>query len=77
VLWDQARAQDQRTYRRVLEQAADMWLEFEHWTLAVSPRTQGVSQYGERPLETLVASAPETARDGRRCTRTRSRAPSA
>jgi PucR C-terminal helix-turn-helix domain/GGDEF-like domain len=40
VLWDQARtlarAQDQRTYRRVLEQAADMWLEFEHWTSAVA-----------------------------------------
>jgi sugar diacid utilization regulator len=27
------------------------------------PRTHGVSQYGDRPLETLVASAPETSRD--------------
>jgi hypothetical protein len=40
VLWDQARAlaraQDQRTYWCVLERAADVWLEFEHWTSAVS-----------------------------------------
>lgn len=39
-LWDQARvlarSQDGRAYRLLLERAAEMWLEFEHWTSAVS-----------------------------------------
>jgi hypothetical protein len=52
VLWDQARAlagaQDQGTYRRVLEQAADMWLEFEHWTSAVADAYRDAARHRDQ-----------------------------
>lgn len=47
-LWDQARtlarSRDQRTYRHLLERAAEMWLEFEHWTSAVSDAYRDAAQ---------------------------------